>query len=167
MLEVLLAIIVFTMAAGAVTTTIAQAFSLGRSSEESGTAMDACLSTLEDLRAEPVFEEVFLRYNANLLDNPVAGLSPGDDFAAGPLLPLPSDPDAFVGSIQFPGDGIQLLENVFDPELGMPRDLNGDGAIDAIDHWDDYQILPVRVRVAWVGKGGRQRVDLVTTLSRK
>ena len=167
MIETMVAVVVFAMAAGAVSTTIAGTFSLGRSSEESGVAVDAGLSTLEDLRSELVFEEIFARYNDEPLDDPAAGISPGDDFTAGPLDAMSTDPDGFVGSIQFPGDGTVLLEDVFDPELGMPRDLNGDGLIDGVDHATDYRILPVRVRVQWIGKGGLQQVDLITTLVAK
>jgi hypothetical protein len=58
----------------------------------------------------------------------------------------------------------RLCEYVTDMGLGMPRDLNGDGAVDTADHSLDYVILPVRVRVTWQGVGGARTVETSTVL---
>ena len=39
--------------------------------------------------------------------------------------------------------------------LGMPRDLNNDGIVDAQDHAHDCILLPVKVRLEWKSKCGR------------
>ena len=46
------------------------------------------------------------------------------------------------------------------PALGMPRDLDGQGGIDAQDHSNDYCILPVTVRLEWRGAAGDSQLDL-------
>ncbi len=70
------------------------------------------------------------------------------------------DADGLVGEILFPSVGGELREDVVDASLGMPRDLNGDGAIDALNHADDYIILPITIRIRWMGVSGRQTADL-------
>ena len=77
------------------------------------------------------------------------------------------DPDGFVGEVRFPGNGFVLAEDAVDADLGMPRDLNGDRDVDALNHSLDYRVLPVRVHLEWTGSGGRQTLDLVTTIARK
>jgi len=45
----------------------------------------------------------------------------------------------------------------------MPRDLNGDAAISTVANYaSTYTILPVRVRVQWVGPAGPGEVELRT-----
>jgi hypothetical protein len=77
------------------------------------------------------------------------------------------DADGRVGEVIFPngGNGATFLaENEVDPALGLTRDLNGDGAIDALDHSGDYRLLPVRVRVAWSGATGDRQIELEALL---
>jgi hypothetical protein len=63
------------------------------------------------------------------------------------------------------GGALELREDVVDAGLGMPRDLNLDGVIDALDHSGDYRILPVRVLVEWTGMSGNRTHRLETVLS--
>jgi hypothetical protein len=70
-----------------------------------------------------------------------------------------------VGEIVFPTIGTQLREDVVDPELGMPRDLNGDGIIDSADHAGDYKLLPVLLRLHWKGVGVKRSVVVRTLLA--
>ena len=58
----------------------------------------------------------------------------------------------------------QLREDVNNIPLGCPRDLTGDGVIDANDHASDYQILPVMIRVRWRGQAGTAVYELRTSL---
>jgi len=124
-------------------------------------ALDAALSVMESLRAADP-QEVCVRYRQTTLDDPAAGASPGRYFAVPGLTLRNGDPDGFVGEVIFPGDGFQLLEGGLDLELGLPRDLNADGLIDAVDHSLDYTILPARIRIEWSGQGGFQRVEMYT-----
>ena len=116
------------------------------------------------------FREVFACYNAD----------PGDDLgltiaARGPNFTVvgldvqTGDPDGFCGRVLFPsvapGGAEELREDFVDAGLNMPRDLNGDGMVDALDHGDDYVLLPVRVRVEWRGISGPRQIELETMLS--
>ena len=72
---------------------------------------------------------------------------------------------AFVGEIVLPGNGPELFENVSIPELGLPRDLNGDLAVRELDIADRYQVLPVTVRITWSSAGGRRVLEIPTMYS--
>jgi hypothetical protein len=70
-----------------------------------------------------------------------------------------------TASIEFPGNtGAVLREDAVDAELGMPRDLDGDGTVDTDDHAGDYLVLPVRVRVTWDGVSGSRSYTICTVL---
>jgi hypothetical protein len=75
----------------------------------------------------------------------------------------------FVGQFEFPMVDGRLAEDVDDEMLGCPRDLNADNLVDAADHRDDWVILPVRVRLEWMPRGGTTRsrtFELFTILAR-
>ena len=136
---------------------------LADSTRERALAVQAARQCIEELEDE-TFAQVFARYNANAADDPGgAGTAPGASFTVEGLTPLVDDADGKVGEIVFPVDGTQLSENVDLPELGMPRDLNGDG-----DSLDDatvgYELLPVLVRVEWRAQGAPMKVELRTYL---
>jgi hypothetical protein len=84
------------------------------------------------------------------------------------LSALDGDADGLPGEVIFPavaGAAGQLREDAAMPELGMPRDLNGDGAVDANDHALDYTLLPVIVRVRWRTASGAGVYELKTMLA--
>lgn len=164
LIELSVALMVATLAAGAIATTLTSSVSLSRSNRERATAHDAAALVLQQIRSE-TFSEVFARYNATAADDPAAGVSPGAAFDVLGLRPTTNDADGRVGQVLFPGDGLELRENLADRWLGTPRDLDGDGAATAGDHAAGYRILPVRVRVSWQGPGGTHNVDLVTVLT--
>jgi prepilin-type N-terminal cleavage/methylation domain-containing protein len=153
----LLGIVGLAMSAVLATTT-----SLNDVTTETIEAAGAAERILEEMRSFPR-EEVFARYNATAADDPADGASPASAFDAGRLKPVAGDPDGRVGIIEFPGDGVELREDVIDPRLGMPRDLDGDGVVDGIDHAAKYDVLPVRVRVTFAGRHGDRTVTMVTT----
>lgn len=102
-------------------------------------------SILEEMAAvEP--SEIYARYNASVDDDPGTGSSPGSSF---PLTVHGLESDDPVALIVFPEVGGILSETAVSEHLGMPRDLNMDGAITAGDRSADYQLLPVEVRVSW------------------
>jgi len=162
-LELMISSTVFVLVAGAVVTALVVSNALNMTNRETAIASRAAQSMLEELKA-CTFAEIFKRYNGTAADNPAGGGSPGDDFAVKGLDLQEGDADGFAGSIEFPGTSTTLRENVVDAELGMPRDLNGDGAIDAADHAANYRILPVRVVVRWNGQNGPRTFELVTVL---
>jgi len=135
---------------------------------ESGRASQAARGMLERIQAE-AFPEAFRRYNAEPSDDPGgAGTAPGSNFAVEGLSAPADDADGFVGEVVFPtpvGLPGVLRENTVDSALGMPRDLNGDGLIHATASYaTDYRVLPVRVRVVWIGTAGRSEIELRTVL---
>ncbi len=131
------------------------------------TAVQAARRMVEDIQSRD-FNEAFALFNNNPLDDPVGIVGPGPNFAIAGLTPLTNDPDGFVGEVVFPtvsAGGIDVLrEDVTILQLGTPRDLNGDGVVDAADHSADYRLLPVLVRVRWRGPNGDSRLEVKTIL---
>ena len=91
------------------------------------------------------------------------GAAPGNAFQVPGLNPDPNDPDGMVGEIILPvqtvGGVVQVREDLQLPEIGLPRDLNGDGVTDALDHSADKLIMPVLVRLRWRGARGVSRME--------
>lgn len=128
---------------------------LERMTREQGIAREAAQGKLEELRAT-AFEEVLARY----------GASPGADFDVEGLRPRRDDPDGHVGAILFPVSELgELREDLELPRLGMPRDLTGDLELDGFDHSGDYRLLPVLVRLEWLGVSSAS-LEMVTVLKR-
>ncbi len=160
-----MALIVFTVGSGGVALCHFGAQRLSQANRETDQAVGAALSAVDQVRSVP-FAEAFVRFNATTGDD-LAGSCPGNAFEVPGLEAVPGDADGLAGEILFPGNGIALLENGADPQLGMPRDLSGDEATDAADHKADYVVLPMLVRVEWQGASGPRRVEIVTTLARE
>jgi len=138
------------------------------STRETGRATEAARAMLERIQAE-AFPEAFRRYNGTGADDPGgAGTAPGANFAVHGLSARAGDADGLPGQVIFPtpaGVPGELRENVVDAALGMPRDLNGDSLVHATESYaTDYDILPVRVRISWVGIAGPGQVELCTVL---
>ncbi len=165
LVEVVVAVVLLTISVGSVAMTMTSTRSLSRSNDERTLALDAVQDVIEEIRATAP-GEVFARFNSTPLDD-LSAFDPGSDFTVRGLTPQRSDPDGFVGEVLFPGDGVELREDVDDPELGMRRDLNGDGQIDGLDHSLDYTVLPVRVRARWSGGGGAQELEVVFVVSER
>ena len=66
------------------------------------------------------------------------------------------------GTVTAP-DRVLLSEGTANPALGMPRDLNGDGVFTNLTE-ADYLILPVTVRIDWMGVSGRRFLQVDTVL---
>lgn len=127
-------------------------------------ATEAARIRIEALRDQP-FDEVFTRFNDTAADDPAG--AQGSHFQVERLTLRTDDGDGFAGRVLFPtpaGSPGVLRENLPDPRFGTPRDLNGDGNVDALDHALDYRVLPVVVRVDWRGAGGNSFVELKTLL---
>jgi hypothetical protein len=67
-----------------------------------------------------------------------------------------------VGEIHFPEVEGVLRETAMFAKLGMPRDLNGDGAVDNQPRTTDYRVLPVHLRVAWRGANSDHSLEMHT-----
>ncbi len=139
-----------------------------RTSRETAVATEAARQMIGILQASD-FDTLFAANNSVEGDDP-AGLPtrlaafdvPGLNLRIGDL-------DGLCGQILLPesvaGGASELREDIQDLALDMPRDLNGDGLIDAQDHAEDYAILPVVVRVDWRSASGPARVQFKTILS--
>ena len=136
--------------------------------QDADRATQAARRILESIQAE-AFPDAFRRYNATGADDPGGvGTAPGANFAVTGLSPREDDDDGFVGEVVFPtmpGLPLELREDFVSTELGMPRDLNGDGFSDALNHALDYRILPVQVRVRWRTAAGPGLIVLNTMLA--
>lgn len=147
---------------------IGSAATVGDVNRETRIALDAANQTLETLRGEEEFSEVFAIYNADPGDDPVVN-APGAGFSVAGLQPTYDDPDGLVGEIVFPavvdlGGQMVLRESVVNAKLGMPRDLNVDGDL-LDDLTNDYRVLPVLVRLRWRGASGVRSIEVQTLLS--
>jgi hypothetical protein len=167
LLDVTVAMALLTIALCGITGSIVASGGLEKTNRETALAEAGVRGMLEKLNGVP-FASVFPLYDSTATDDPAGPGAPGANFAVAGLQAAPGDPDGQPGEIVFPtvgaGPTLQLREDVVVPELGMPRDLNGDGVIDALDHSADYRILPVQVRVRWVGARGVRVVTAETIL---
>lgn len=141
---------------------------LNQMNKEGGIARRAVKQVLSDIEAT-TFSEAFARFNATAADDLGAGQHMLGAFAVDGLRTLDGDVDGLAGEILFPDDvsfagALELREDLQDPSFGMLRDLNLDGVIDSENHADDYNLLPVRVRVQWFGRGGPAKVEFTTVL---
>jgi Tfp pilus assembly protein PilV len=51
--------------------------------------------------------------------------------------------------------------------LGLPRDLDGDGAASTVDVTNRYFLLPIKVSVSWTGREGPETRNLYTMLAQE
>jgi prepilin-type N-terminal cleavage/methylation domain-containing protein len=162
LLELTLAMVVLTLAAGMLATSMGSVGSIGSAQSERAIASEAARTILERMRNVP-FNELFATYNANPADDPDGeGTAPGCHFAAGELEPWGNDQDGSVGFVYFPGNGTELREDSTHEKLGLPRDLDLDGTVGAEDVSESYRLLPVEVRVEWTSRGARREFRIWT-----
>jgi len=168
MLEVVIAIVVLLVAALGVSKAILSSGRAEQMTRESDRATQAARRVLESIQAEP-FAEAFRRYNSIPGDDPGgAGTAPGSNFTVAGLTAADNDADGFPGQVIFPSVTAApgaLREDAVDLALGVPRDLDGNGVIDAADHANDYLLLPVRVVVRWRSAAGPGVAELRTLIA--
>jgi len=144
--------------------TIVMVTALESSNRDHAAANAAARAVLEQLRST-TFGEVFSRFNASADDDPAGGASPGAQFDVVGLRPLPGQ--NFAGAIRFPATSASpevLREDLVDPQLGTPLDLNADGAVTNADRSGDYRLLPVVVTVDWQSSRGQASLEIRTIL---
>jgi len=167
LLEILIALAVSVIALGGFVRSLASSQEASEHDRQLGLASEAGRQAMERLKGA-AFDAVYSMYNADASDDG-GGAVPGPAFDVDGLDPLPDDADGAVGRVAFPemlvGGDWMLREDTVDPRIGMPRDLNADGVIDAVDHSDDYRLLPVLVRVEWMSGSGPCRVEFKTVLN--
>jgi len=164
-IEVLLAAIILVVAMVGAVGTVSQITMLGEANRESTVAYQGSRAMLEFLHAS-TFEQIVPRFNTDPGDDPDGvGTAPGMNFDVPGLSVRRDDADGMVGRVLLPlaPDGT-LREDLNAPDFGMPRDLNGDGAIDGNDRTFDCILLPIRVQVQWTGMSGNREVEFSTLL---
>lgn len=161
--EVAIAMLVLVVAVGGLSGALMSGINLSRANDETEVARERAFQMAEAIQAE-TFRDIFALFNEDPNDDPGGpNTAPGAGFAVDGLTPRGGDADGMVGRIAFPTVedgflGLQLREDVLDPALGMPRDLDGDGNVDVANHEDDYVVLPVTVLVEWRGVTGDAQV---------
>lgn len=168
MVEVMVALVLLSVAMLGFSRSVVSSMVAADTDREVRSATEASRGAMERLSGSD-FSTVFRLYNGDPDDDPIAaGTAPGLAFDIDGLDAQAGDPDGRVGSVSLPFvevDGAwQVREDLVMPELGMPRDLSGDGVIDDQDHSLDYVLLPARIQIDWRGAGGDAHVEFHTVL---
>lgn len=168
LVEVIVAVLIMVVAIAGISSSMLSSMALNRVNDETALAHEAARAELERLSGVP-FDQIWATYNADPSDDGGLPLPvPGSGFAVAGLDPRTGDADGLCGRIEFPsmdvGAGQELREDVVDPQLGMPRDLDGDGVWPEASAIVDYAVLPVRVLVEWRGVSGDRQIRLETML---
>ncbi len=168
LIEVLVAFSAVLIALLAFTRVILASMAATTASHEATVAEEGAQRMIETLQDQP-FATVFALFNGDPQDDPGGvGTAPGKNFVVADLQVRRNDPDGFAGEVRFPtpaGAPGVLREDLPDRAFGTPRDLSGEGDIDAQDHAADYGLLPVAVRVEYrLTSGQSGRVELRTLL---
>jgi type II secretory pathway pseudopilin PulG len=151
--EMVVVFAIVTIAISMFARTLASAKKLDPMGTETTIAASAARTMLEKMKNNP-FENIFPLYNDSPIDDPGGpGTGPGAQFDVTGLTPIA--PGAKCGTIIFPAKGVSLREDFVDAMMGLPRDLNADGVIDASNHAGDCVLLPIRIRVEWVMHGSK------------
>jgi len=133
-----------------------QSHSLRRQNRERAVAQNAVRQISEEIHA---LSDRIRRQESSWSQAVVAALSAGgelgDRFAVRELTPAPGEPS--VGTIRLVLDET-LSDADLQVELGMPRDLDGDGAAASGDVTSSAMILPVVVTARWTGVSGEVRI---------
>jgi type II secretory pathway pseudopilin PulG len=165
--EVMIALVVLTVGVVSFLISLTSSMQLSAAGHERDLATNAARQILEQMRTEP-FSKIFSLYNEDVNDDPAGvGTAPGADFDVTGLEAKAADGDGKPGEVIFPMSGTELREDIADTLLGMPRDLNADAVIDAVDHAGDYLVLPVVIRVEWIGVAGEETLEIRTLLTER
>ncbi len=164
MIEITISILILTVAAYMLSSTIGASMSHTVTKREQATAVEAAMNAMESMRATP-FVDLFQSFNAEDEDDPLGpGTAPGATFdvpGLDPILDAGGAPRP-IGTIRLPELDGQLREDLEDAPLGMPRDLTGDLVVDRDDHVGDYLVMPAIVRIEWQGRLGPRQCEMST-----
>lgn len=165
MLELLIVISVLLFALLSMSRSLVASMKLNESNKVTAIATDGIREMIETLQGVEEFGDLFAMYNADPDDDPPDVVCPGSGFDVPGLVAAVDDPDGFVGEIVFPAVGTQLLENIVDEDMGMPRDLDGNGEIDDDPKNGTYRLLPVVLRMRWEDSTGEGTLEVSTLIA--
>lgn len=167
LIEAVIALAVAALAVLGFSSSLIGTVMLNQSNREATLARRAAHDVVADMQ-NASFAEVYARFNSDQGDNVGGAENLTAGFAVAGIPVLDGDADGLAGEIVFPdawvGGALQLREDYAADTFGQTWDLNLDGEIDDEDHSNDYQVLPVLVRVEWRGRGGKSKIELRTTL---
>lgn len=159
-IEVAVTMALFGLSALGVLGVMSYSARLNALNKETAAATQAARSVIEQMRGR-TGRNVVRDFNSDPNDDVAGvGLAPGDSFIVDGL---GMEGDA-IGTVVLPLVAGAVREDVTNAALGLPRDLNGDNALDADDRKDDFIILPVIVRVEWTGVAGDRTLEFHTLL---
>jgi hypothetical protein len=157
MVEVGLAITILVVAIMAMSASTYRLHSLRRTNRERVLAQNALRSVAEQIQATA--QRLALDDPESWSVDLIAELSPGgalgNTFVAREL--DPQDGEAAVGTIQVIVDET-ATDAALGLDLGLPRDLDGDGLADDADVTATARILPVVLRLRWSGSRGDNQI---------
>ncbi len=164
LVETTLALMLLATGALTVLGTMVYSLQLDATNRETMAAAQAARRVLEQVRAESIFDVPAL-YDGDATNDPNGtGSAPGNTFSI-TLLERTVGGMSVDGQVVLPFDTDGVIRESADiPELGFPRDLNGDGVIDTDDRSADMQALPIIVRVRWDCINGDREVSYRTVL---
>lgn len=160
----MVALSVLTVASYILTTTIMAAVSHTVVKRQKTAAVEASMNLIERMRALPP-QDIFALFNDDPSDDPYGvATGPGPFFDVEGLDGLLDELGARqpVGRVLLPGQGAVLDETFVQPQFGLPRDLDGNLAVESGDCSSRYILLPVVVRVEWLSRLGPRRFDVAT-----
>lgn len=183
LVELMIALVVIAIAMIALISLIVSSSQVQQETREKTLAYNAARLKLEEMRSA-TFSEIFVRYNPS--DDTIVNITgqpndsgprgaanprePGEWFSIEGLTPISGDTGA--GRIDFPLTGANLSEDItpvstdpdLETQLGLPKDLNRNGTTNETNVSTTYKILPVRVRVRWLGVGKKVTTIYITSL---
>jgi hypothetical protein len=164
LVDLCVALVILAVAVSSLVGATFSALRLDRVNESRAAASQALRSVVEDMKALEL-TLVYSAFNTSPDDDP----DPDYDYRSWldltDRLPVGMFGTAPVAEILLPEDPQgQLREDLVEPLLGMPRDLDGDGFPDGNDHSADYQLLPVLLRLEWDSPTGLQTIQVATVL---
>lgn len=173
LVELSVAMMIFTVATGMLVQIIGSGHGLRRTAREEWLVTSEAQNRMELMRSLP-FRDIVRYYDSDPLNDPNGpGTAPGALFAIDGLEVAPGDADGAVGEILLPvvntGTDIapvwQVREDIGHQILGLPRDLDGNSVVDDVDHYENYAILPVLIRVRWKGAYGPRELRFFSSLT--
>ena len=152
LIEVIVAGVIITLAAALLVASLQYCMRASQTAREKTAALNGARAMVERLRGTPA-RHIYSAYGPGGTDGP--------DFDVEGLRAADGDADGRCGKMTFYDD-----ESADAPEVGLPRDLNGDGDTDdsGADVTDNYRLVPVKITVSWRGVAGNKSTMLYAVI---
>lgn len=181
LIEIMIALSMLAIITMALTSILLTSMNLQQVNKEMEVAMYAAQSGIDSIRAYPEFDQMYTAFRGRLVAlDPAINNPPVDtgnwslpDFAA--MMVDPTDPtglkilDGWQVSYIFPETGTSLDETKTGPWFnGVTESIDDNGTADNTNANDEYEMLPVMVRVSWDSRMlGDMTYELRTIIAKK